>query len=93
MLDGSDDSYSERFTTIKVESPQSDYDPFQGEEKQSPQWTCAGIAWWQFDSRLHHTTIVVVPYWLVAVPLTLLSAYLILVPARKQPAIASPPHA
>lgn len=37
-------------------------------------------------------TVGVIPYWFVTIPLTLLSAYLLLVPSRKYPPTASPSH-
>jgi hypothetical protein len=41
--------------------------------------------WWEGHPRIAH--------WSVAVPLTLLSAYLLLVPSRKRPPTESQPHA
>lgn len=35
----------------------------------------------------------IIPYWSMALPLTLLSAYLLLVPSTKRPRTASQPHA
>ncbi|MDB5345253.1 MAG: hypothetical protein JWP89_3630 [Schlesneria sp.] len=42
---------------------------------------------------ISETTCYVIPHWFCTVPLTMLSAYLILVPSRKQPTTTSQTHA